>query len=413
MAHPIQIPRLGWSMEEGVFVEWLKADGDTIEPGDLLFNLEGEKAIQEIESIDSGVLRIPENAPSEGDTVLVGQVIAWLCKPGENPPAEFPTVELHTDAAAADRPPGPADALAKSADSADDSVASPAPTSTSRPASSPRARRTAAELGIDWTTLTGSGRNGRIRECDVRTAAGSDTADSQPPAKLATATTSSIRGVIADRLLAAAQTTAPVTLTTTADAQALVSLRQQFQATAGDQPAVGYNEILLKLTAIVLQQHPQLRSQWTDSGTQSPATDDAIDIGLAVDTQHGLLAPVVRNPGSETLKALQQTVMGLVERARLGELSIDEMTGGVFTITNLGAHGIDAFTPILNLPQAAILGVGRVRAVPVVLGEDIVAGQQLALSLTFDHRVLDGAPAARFLADLVQAIENPGAMLAG
>jgi pyruvate dehydrogenase E2 component (dihydrolipoamide acetyltransferase) len=219
--------------------------------------------------------------------------------------------------------------------------------------------------------------------------------------------------VIADRLLAASQTTAPVTLTTTADAQALVSLRQQFQATAGDQPAVGYNEILLKLTAIVLQQHPQLRSQWTDSGTQSPATDDAIDIGLAVDTQHGLLAPVVRNPGSETLKALQQTVMGLVERARLGELSIDEMTGGVFTITNLGAHGIDAFTPILNLPQAAILGVGRVRAVPVVLGEDIVAGQQLSLSLTFDHRVLDGAPAARFLADLVQAIENPGAMLAG
>jgi len=410
MAHPIQIPRLGWSMEEGVFVEWLKADGDTIEPGDLLFNLEGEKAIQEIESIDSGVLRIPENAPSEGDTVLVGQVIGWLCKPDETPPAELPAVELQTDAAAADRPPGP---TADLADSADDSVASPAPTSTSRPASSPRARRIAAELGIDWKTLTGSGRNGRIRECDVRAAAGSDTADSQPPAKLATATTVSIRGVIADRLLAAAQTTAPVTLTTTADAQALVSLRQQFQATAGDQPAVGYNEILLKLTAIVLQQHPQLRSQWTDSGPQSPATDDAIDIGLAVDTQQGLLVPVVRNPGSETLKGLQQSVRGLVERARLGELSIDEMTGGVFTITNLGAHGVDAFTPILNLPQAAILGVGRVRAVPVVQGEDIVAGQQLSLSLTFDHRVLDGAPAARFLADLVQAIENPGAMLAG
>ena len=413
MAHPIQIPRLGWSMEEGVFVEWLKADGDTIEPGDLLFNLEGEKAIQEIESIDSGVLRIPENAPSEGDTVLVGQVIGWLCKPDETPPAELPAVELQTDAAAADRPPGPTADSADSADSADDSVASPAPTSTSRPASSPRARRIAAELGIDWKTLTGSGRNGRIRECDVRAAAGSDTADSQPPAKLATATTVSIRGVIADRLLAAAQTTAPVTLTTTADAQALVSLRQQFQATAGDQPAVGYNEILLKLTAIVLQQHPQLRSQWTDSGPQSPATDDAIDIGLAVDTQQGLLVPVVRNPGSETLKGLQQSVRGLVERARLGELSIDEMTGGVFTITNLGAHGVDAFTPILNLPQAAILGVGRVRAVPVVQGEDIVAGQQLSLSLTFDHRVLDGAPAARFLADLVQAIENPGAMLAG
>jgi pyruvate dehydrogenase E2 component (dihydrolipoamide acetyltransferase) len=219
--------------------------------------------------------------------------------------------------------------------------------------------------------------------------------------------------VIAQRMLTASQSTAAVTLTTTADAAALVSLRQQFLATAGDEPAPGYNEILLKLTAIVLADHPQIRSQWTESGPQPPAADAAIDIGLAVDTERGLMVPVVRNPASATLKALVQTVTDLADRARSRTLAANEMSGGVFTITNLGAQGIDAFTPILNLPQAAILGIGRVRAIPVVKGEEIVPGQQISLSLTFDHRVLDGAPAADFLSDLVRALENPAAMLAG
>ena len=416
MAHPIQIPRLGWSMEEGVFVEWLKADGDSIEPGDTLFNLEGEKAIQEIESIDGGVLRIPADAPAEGETVLVGQVIAWLCADDEEPPAELPAVDLAAAAAAGPAaPPG-----ARPAPSAPSSPSAPsAPSATARaavatlaapparrPASSPRARRVAAELGIDWTRLSGSGKGGRIRECDIRAAADAGMAAQVDPA-------ASVRGVIARRMLTASQSTAPVTLTTTADAAALVSLRQQFLATAGDEPAPGYNEILLKLTAIVLVDHPQIRSQWTESGPQPPAADAPIDIGLAVDTESGLMVPVVRNPASTTLKALVQSVTDLADRARSRTLGADEMSGGVFTITNLGAHGIDAFTPILNLPQAAILGLGRVRAIPVVQGEEIVPGQQISLSLTFDHRVLDGAPAAGFLADLVRAIENPAAMLAG
>ena len=402
MAHPIQIPRLGWSMEEGVFVEWLRADGDTIEPGDVLFNLEGEKAIQEIESIDAGVLRIPADAPAEGDTVLVGQVIGWLCAEDEDPPAEFPAVD---SAAADDGPPdtppvpsaGPVQAAVATA---------PAPP-TRRPASSPRARRVASELGVEWTTLAGSGRNGRIRERDVRAAAESG-------ATVSSSTGSpSVRSVIAERMLTASRDTAAVTLTTTADATALVSLRKQFQATSGDEPAPGYNEILLKLTAIVLAGHPQVRSSWTGTGVLAPAGDAAIDIGLAVDTDAGLVVPVIRDPGAATLKSLHQDVADLADRARTRQLTAAEMSGGVFTITNLGAHGIDAFTPILNLPQAAILGIGRIREVPVVRGEEIVPGTEISLSLTFDHRVLDGAPAAKFLAELVRAIENPGAMLAG
>ena len=408
MAHPIQIPRLGWSMEEGVFVEWLKADGDTVEPGDVLFNLEGEKAIQEIESIDAGVLRIPADAPAEGETVLVGQVIGWLCAEDEEPPAQLPAVDLA--AAAADAPTTPA-APAPPAHPAS-SAPTPAAASARRPASSPRARRVASELGIDWTVLSGSGRGGRIRECDIRAAADSGTAGTAGTAGVAVSGRS-VRGVIADRMLTASQTTAPVTLTTTADAAALVSLRQQFLATAGDEPAPGYNEILLKLTAIVLANHPQIRSQWTESGPRPPAADAPIDIGLAVDTESGLMVPVVRDPASATLKALGQSVTDLAERARSRTLAAEEMSGGVFTITNMGGYGIDAFTPILNLPQAAILGIGRIRGIPIVEGEEIVPGQQIFLSLTFDHRVLDGAPAARFLADLVHAIENPAAMLAG
>lgn len=260
-------------------------------------------------------------------------------------------------------------------------------------------------MGVDWTILTGSGRGGRIRERDVRAAAGPGTAAS--PAS------SSVRGIIAERMLTASQATAAVTLTTTADANALVSLRKQFQATSGDEPAPGYNEILLKLTAIVLAGHPQVRSSWTGTGVQAPDGDAAIDIGLAVDTDAGLVVPVVRDPGGATLKALHQSVADLADRARLRQLTAAEMSGGAFTITNLGAHGIDAFTPILNLPQAAILGIGRIREVPVVRGEEIVPGTEISLSLTFDHRVLDGAPAATFLAELVRAIENPGAMLAG
>tara|TARA_B100000029_G_scaffold493649_1_gene556425 strand:+ start:51 stop:695 length:645 start_codon:yes stop_codon:yes gene_type:complete len=214
-------------------------------------------------------------------------------------------------------------------------------------------------------------------------------------------------------MLQASQTTAPVTLTTTADASALVSLKNQFQATADDASCPGYNEILLKLTGIVLGDHPKARSTWGDSGVVPPDDNAAIDIGLAVDTDAGLVVPVVASPGNASLRDLRTTVSELVDRARSRELSADEMSGGAFTITNLGAFGIDAFTPILNLPQAAILGIGRIRDVPVVRGEELVPGQELALSLTFDHRVLDGAPAARFLADLVRAIENPGAMLAG
>ena len=219
-----------------------------------------------------------------------------------------------------------------------------------------------------------------------------------------------MRHTIANRMLIASQTTAPVTLTTTADATQLVSLRQQFQTTAADARPPGYNDLLIKLTGIVLRNHPLLRARWTENGVEISET---IDIGLAVDTEAGLIVPVVRDPGGTPLRTLCTRISDLVERGRERRLTADEMSGGAFTITTLGSFGIDAFTPILNLPQSGILGIGRIRRVPAIDGDEFVARDQLALSLTFDHRVLDGATAAAFLAEMVQAIEPPGAMLAG
>lgn len=402
MAFEVQIPRLGWSMEEGVFVEWLKQDGDAVAPGDTLYNLEGEKAIQEIEAIDEGILRVRPDGPNEGDVVAVGTVIAWLCEADEPLPWEQPGADTVT---------GKDSTAPATAPLASTSTPSSVAThdSKNRPAASPRARRVAAELGVDWTTLSGSGRTGRIRESDVRAACASGTAATVKIADLSSPSgVSTTRQAIAGRVLAASQSTAPVTLTTAVDATQLVSLRRQFQATGGDGPCPGYNDILVKLTAVVLRDHPSLRSSWADNGI---VVNEQIDIALAVETEVGLLAPVIRDPGSLPLRELSVQIAELVEQARQRKLSADEMSGGAFTITNLGSYGIDVFTPVLNLPQSAILGVGRIRNVPAVIGEEILPRDEITLSLTFDHRVLDGAPAAEFLSQLGQAIENPGAML--
>jgi pyruvate dehydrogenase E2 component (dihydrolipoyllysine-residue acetyltransferase) len=394
MAIPITIPRLGWNMEEGVFGGWLKADGDTVRPGDLLFCLESDKATEEIESLDAGTLRIPPDGPKEGDKLPVGAVIGYLVAAGEEPVPARPA----TSATA----PSPAAAAAASRERE---------RSVQRPAISPRARRAAAELGIEWTTLNGSGRTGRIRERDVRAAAA---LSPFPPAlrgrgEIDSSSLPHIRRTIAARVVGSLRTTAPVTLTTTADATNLVNLRAQYKSATDGGPAPSYTDLLVKLATTAIQKHPALTGQWTDDGIRLP---DGIHIGIAVDTDAGLLVPVVRDVLALGLRQLAAKTHDLIERARSGRLSASDMQGGCFTVTNLGAFGIDAFTPIINHPECAILGVGRIARRPAVVGDAIVARDQVTLSLTFDHRIVDGAPAARFLQTLVQMIESPAPWLA-
>ena len=212
-------------------------------------------------------------------------------------------------------------------------------------------------------------------------------------------------------MVASRQQTVPVTLTTKADATNLVNLREQFKSVGGSTPMPSYQDIITKLVAEVLQRHPLLAGRWDEDAIVLPATDE-LHLGMAVDTEEGLLVPVIRNVGGLSLSELAGQSRRLADQARAGKLVAAEMQGGVFTITNLGAFGIDAFTPIINLPEAAILGLGAIRREPVVLDDgQIVARQQLTLSLTFDHRIVDGAPAAIFLQDVVNAITNPSACL--
>jgi pyruvate dehydrogenase E2 component (dihydrolipoamide acetyltransferase) len=260
----------------------------------------------------------------------------------------------------------------------------------------------AKELGVDWKSLAGSGKSGRIRECDVRAAAGSSISSVGQRIPI-----SSRRRTIAARMTASSQQTAPVTLTTRADATNLVNLRAQFK-TAGGEVVPSYTDILVKLTAAALEQHPHMTARWEETHLTMP---DGIHIGIAVDAEEGLIVPVLRNVPSLSLLQLAVRSRELVENARSNKLKSDDLQGGAFTITNLGAFGIDAFTPIINLPETAILGIGCIRREPAVVDNQIVPRDQVTLSLTFDHRIVDGAPAARFLQAIRLAVENPSAWL--
>ena len=322
------------------------------------------------------------------------------------------------------------------------------------PTISPRARRVAGELGVDWAQLRGSGRTGRIVERDVRAAAeigalemvvdatpvarrfaaeaGIDLADltaSRPggriqredveaaiaarlqPALTEEAATqivphSRIRQITAQRMSESARLTAPVTLTTEADATELVALRQQLKASYARRGLAipSYNDIYIKLTAAALQDHPGLNSSWSEEGL---ILHNDINIGFAVETEKGLLAPVLRDVTAKSLREVAAETTRLIEGAHQERLGLESMQGGTFTITNLGMYGIDAFTPIINLPQAAILGIGRIVCKPAVHEGEVVPRQMVALSLTFDHRVVDGAPAARFLNTVREYVSEP------
>lgn len=370
MAIPITVPRLGWSMEEGGFAGWLKADGDIVRIGDPLFVLESDKAAETIEAIDAGILRIAADGPEAGTVVRVGQTLAYLVAEAEAVPAAEPVARL------ASRPLPRQEAVA-----------------------SPRARRVARALGIDWTRLTGSGRNGRVRERDVRAVATAPAAGEVVPH-------TPTRRLIAARMLAGVTQAAPVTLTTKVDAVNLVNVREQFRA-AGD-AAPSYTDLFIKLTAATLVRHPGLRAQWRDDGLFIPP---GIHIAFAVDTDAGLLAPIVRDADRSGIREIAAETRQLTELARSGKLGAELMRDATFTVSNLGAFGVDAFTPIVSLPQCAVLGVGRIVREPAVVNDRIEPRDVVTLSLTFDHRVVDGAPAARFLDALRQAIANPVPLL--
>jgi len=381
-------------MEEGKFLAWLKKDGDFIKEGDPIFTLESDKAAQEVEAIDSGLLHIAPDGPKPGDVIKVGHVLGYLLAEGETAPTA--SLILPTDSG---RPtdlvlePEPKSKSVGLLESVGAQTQSPA---------SPRARRAAKEHRVDLATLSPTGKGGRIRECDVLAAATSTLITGMKQVPL-----TPMRRTIAARLMHSRQTTVPVTITARCDATALLAFRQQLKSLSSSlQHAIPtINDILVKLTAAALRQHPMLAATWAEDHLLLP---ESIHLGIAVDTEAGLLVPVIRDVGTSTLTHIAAQSQKLIAAARSGQLAAADMQGACFTLSNLGSLGVEAFTPVINPPESAILGIGAIvrEAVPLDDGT-FTARDRLTLSLTFDHRVNDGAAAARFLQTLRHLIEHP------
>lgn len=440
--HEIRIPRLGWSMEEGTLVRWLKGHGESVRKGDALFELEGDKNLQDIESVDSGTLHIPPESPRPGSRVEVGTLIGYLLAAGEAPPASGTQPEEGQQAAPSLVAAGPAarriaaefgielaaisgtgrsglitkeDAAAAAASLSHTSTVAPPPISPPRRiVASPRARRAARQLGIDWHSLAGTGRNGRIREADILAAQAASPVIAAASLPFAGSKLSPRRRAIAQRLRHSQANTIPVTLHTTADVTETAALRNRLKAANPASPPA-YTDIVAALLPRVFAVHSQLAQVWDDSlEILVPFASNHANIGIAVETPDGLLVPVIRQAGTKTLSAITAESRRLIGLARSGQLPGDAMRAGHFTITNLGAFGIDGFTPVINLPEIAILGLGAIREEPAFMPDrSIEARQRMTLSLTFDHAAVDGAPAAAFLRDVAKALADPAAFLLG
>ena len=400
-------------MEEGVFIEWLKRDGESVKSGDALFTIESDKAAQEVEAIDAGTLHVPANGPQRGDKIKVGAAIGYLLADGETSEAVRGSI---TPAAAVEdqsarqtasesggkkqgKPLPLADVVATERKQG-------APLASPAAPASPRARRAAREKGVSLEHVSPSGMSGRIRERDVLKVWNERSTDSE---NWEVIETQSMRRTIADRMVRSLNSTAPVTIHRRCDAVELVNLRNQLKQAAENAEGPSFNDILIKIVAGALRRHPMLAARWVSDQIEIPK---ALHIGFAVDSERGLFVPVVRDVLQLSLREVTGASRLLIEAARAGELKQAQMQDGCFTMTSLGSFGVESFTPIINHPQTAILGVGAIRREAVAMEDGTLTNRhQLTLSLTFDHRIVDGAPAARFLQNVCERIENPFAAL--
>jgi pyruvate dehydrogenase E2 component (dihydrolipoamide acetyltransferase) len=409
----VLMPKLGLTMTEATLSEWLKSEGDYVREGEPLFIFETDKSTLEFEAPASGVLtRILVKA---GQTVPVYTVVGVIGEARQDAPSapEAPQTRRPRATPRAKRLARPhgidLSAVRGSGELGRIHEADIRAVLTKAPAATPLARRMAQAHALDLSTVQGSGRDGKIRRADIEAQLSAQVADARAPETLDIEPFTPIRALTARRMAQSAAEVAPVTLTTEVDAAGLVALREQLSTLMGEK--LSYNALFIAAAARALREFPALNATFTPQGLRHNA---AINIGLAVDTERGLLVPVVPNADQRLLDDIHQMLKGLIARAQDGKSLPADLEGGTFTITNLGAFEIDLFTPIVVLPQVAILGVGRIVEKVVPHDGQIAIRPRLALSLTFDHRALDGAPAARFLKRLKDLIENPlGLLLRG
>ena len=455
MASEIVLPQWGMEMQDGTIVRWLKQEGDTVEEGEPIVEVETAKLQTELESTASGILsRI---VAQEGQIVPIRGVLCVIAEPGEVlAPLAAPAAPFSAAPAAATRAvpaangagagaPGvqvvPAARRLASERGVDltqvrgsgrngrilladveaalqaPAPAAPAPTSNEATAVRvpvvPAARRLARENEIELAAITGSGPQGRILIEDVEAAIAAQSASPAVPGPAAGSVVplTGIRGAVATRMLQSIQNTAQVTLTTEAIVTEAMQLRRGMSRHHAEEAGgnIGPLPLVVKATAEALRRHPRMNAIETTSaeGEAQVQMLSEINIGLAVALDEGLVTPVIRGADGKSLAQLAAENRDLAARTREGRTRPEEITGGTFTITNLGANDIDGFTPIINPPQVGILGVGRVVEKPVIANGDVAKGETMYLSLTFDHRVIDGAPAAEFLQTVKALLEDP------
>ncbi len=462
----VLMPRLSDTMEEGVLSLWLKHEGDPVRKGDALAEIETDKATMELEAYEDGVLE--QVLVPEGTTVPIGGRLAVIGDgsgggaPATTGATTAPTVAETAAPTTSAAPASPGDVTAAPTSTASEPATAPEPAGTPAPAAaptsgpgrvrtSPLARRTAREHGIDLSQVVGTGPGGRIVRADVDAAVASAASGPQPagggqPTSPAPATSpavapgqaasavaapvaqrreddevvplTAVRRITAERLTQSAA--APqFYLTTLVEADRLLAVRSEVNAglaargeaatnTDADPVKVSVTDLLVRVCALVLRQHPEVNASW---GGDAILRHRHVNVGVAVAMEDGLIVPVVHDADTLSLAEIAVRTRDLAARGRTGRLKPDEFSGGTFTISNLGMYGIDHFTAVVNPPEAAILAVGVGTPEPVVRDGQVVVRTIIKMTLTSDHRVLDGATAAAFLRDLRVALENPLSVL--
>ena len=441
MAKEVVLPQWGMEMQDGTIVKWLKEEGDVVQEGEPLVEVETAKLETEMESTASGV--VAHILVAEGSTVPIRTVLAIVADPGEEvprPAGSSPAVAA--PAATTPATPAPAVAVAPARPGAqaapqvvpaarrlaqEHSIdlariqgtgpggrilvedvqkgiqAPPAPAERVSAQVVPAARRLAQQHGIDLGQVQGTGPRGRILIEDVEKAV---EVQSTPAAQVVPLT--GMRQAIANRMLGSLQTMAQVTLTTEADVTDAMRLREGL-ARQWTEGGLSPQVLIIKATARALRDHPRMNAHQKENEVELISD---INVGVAVAMQEGLMVPTIRHADEKSLAQIAQESRYLANKVREGNATYDEVTGGTFAITNLGGYDIDAFTPIINPPQVGILGVGRALEKPVVYQGEITKRSMMSLSLTFDHRVIDGAPAAEFLRTVKGYLEDPWWMVA-
>jgi pyruvate dehydrogenase E2 component (dihydrolipoyllysine-residue acetyltransferase) len=405
MATEIKLPRLGQGMESGTIVKWLKSEGDKVQKGEPLYELDTDKVTQEVEADASGVLL--KIAVAEGE-VPVGKTIAVIGEQGEA--VEVAEDEQEEGSPARAREQERERGRAASAEQITE-VRQPS-TTNGRIKASPLARRIARERGIDLSNVAGTGPEGRVVAEDVeRAAAGAAPAPLVAPAPVSedveVEQLSSMRRTIARRLTEAWQ--APVfQLGITVDMGRALEVRRRLVELQGDGTKPTVSDLLTKICAMALMRHRSVNALYKgDSIELHPSAN----IGIAVAIPNGLVVPVIQGCERKTIAEIAAARADLVDRARGGRLQQGDLDGGTFTISNLGMFGIERFIAVLNPPQAAILAVGATEEKPVVVDGEVVVRPRLELTLTCDHRAIDGATGAQFLGDVKAFLEEPGLAL--